>query len=197
MSNDADPDSPILPAHIEDTVEAIAKLHADHDREAGTLQRLVERLTTWIGRPQFIAGMTAAVAAWIAANLLAPAAGFEAWDGPPFAGLQGAIGLLALYVTVLILTTQRRADRLAGHREQLTLELAILGEQKSAKIIALLEELRNDNPALRDRVDTEADAMSVAADPQAVLDAIKDKQVGPEAAPQAPASAAHLHQGRR
>ena len=54
------------------------------------------------------------------------------------------MGLLALYVTVLILTTQRRDDQLASYREQLTLELAILGEQKSAKIISLLEELRRD-----------------------------------------------------
>ena len=80
-------------------------------------------------------------------------------------------------MTVLILTTQRRDDQLAAHREQLTLELAIIGEQKSAKIIALLEELRQDSPTLRNRVDHEAAAMSVAADPQAVLDAIKETEV--------------------
>ena len=39
-------------------------------------------------------------------------------------GSQGVIGVLALYVTVLILTTQRCDDQLAGYREQLTLELA-------------------------------------------------------------------------
>lgn len=177
MSDDINADTPILPAHIEGTVEAIAKLHADHHRQAGKLQRLVERLTSSIGRPRFIAGMTIVIVAWIAGNLLLPLAGLKAWDEPPFSWLQGAIGLLALYATVLILTTQRRDDQLAGHREQLTLELAILGEQKSAKIIALLEELRRDNPALRNRVDHEAAAMSVAADPQAVLDAIKETEI--------------------
>jgi uncharacterized membrane protein len=80
-------------------------------------------------------------------------------------------------VTVLILTTQRRDDQLAGYREQLTLELAILGEQKSAKTIALLEEMRADSPHLRSRADSEAAAMAVAADPQTVLDAIKDSQM--------------------
>ena len=78
---------------------------------------------------------------------------------------------------MLILTTQRREDQLAGYREQLTLELAILSEQKSAKIISLLEEMRRDSPTLRNRVDEEAAAMSVAADPQAVLDAIKETDV--------------------
>jgi hypothetical protein len=33
-------ETPILPAHIEDTIRAIAKLHADHHLEAGGLQRL-------------------------------------------------------------------------------------------------------------------------------------------------------------
>ena len=167
-------DTPILPAHIQDTVEAIARLHAEHQQAAGRLQHLVERLTGWIGRPQFIALLTAAIALWIGSNLLAGWYGANAWDVPPFAWLQGALGLLALYVTVLILTTQRREDQLAGYREQLTLELAIVSEQKSAKIIALLEEMRRDNPNLRNRVDTEAAAMAVPADPQAVLDAIKD-----------------------
>ncbi len=175
-------ETPILPAHIEDTIQAIAKLHADHHKEAGTLQLFVERLTAWIGRPQFIAAMTIFVVAWIGGNLLAQASGIAPWDEPPFAWLQGALALLALYVTVLILTTQRREDQLAGYREQLTLELAILSEQKSAKIIALLEEMRRDSPTLRNRVDEEAAAMAIAADPQAVLDAIKDSEDVPLAA---------------
>ena len=68
------------------------------------------------------------------------------------------------------------ADQLASYREQLTLELAILGEQKSAKISALLEEMWRDSPTLRNRIDEEAAAMAVAADPQAVLDAIKESE---------------------
>lgn len=113
---------------------------------------------------------------WIMCNVGMMLSGRPAWDDPPFAWLQGAFGFLALYVTILILTTQRREDQLAGYREQLTLELAILGEQKSAKIIALLEEMRRDSPLLKNRIDEEATAMAVAADPQAVLDAIKESE---------------------
>ena len=172
-------ETPILPAHIEDTIQAIAKLHADHHQESGTLQRLVDRLTGWIGRPRFIAGLTSVIALWIVGNLAMALFGTPPWDEPPFAWLQGSLGLLALYVTILILTTQRREDQLAGYREQLTLELAILSEQKSAKIIALLEEMRRDSPTLKDRIDEEAAAMAVAADPQAVLDAIKESEEAP------------------
>ncbi len=175
-------DTPILPAHIEDTLQAIAKLHAEHRLSAGRLQRLVERLTDWIGRPLFIAALSVTVSVWVGGNLASESLGIGSWDPAPFSWLQGGLGLLALYVTVLILTTQRREDQLAGYREQLTLELAILGEQKSAKIIALLEEMRRDSPTLRNRVDEEAAAMAVAADPQAVLDAIKENEGAPLAA---------------
>ena len=168
--------TPILPAHIEDTIAAIAKLHADHRQETGTLQRMVERVTAWIGQPRFIATMTVAIGAWMAGNIIASLYGLKPWNEAPFAWLQGAMALLDLYITVLILTTQRRQDQLAGYREQLTLELAILSEQKSANIIALLEEMRRDSPMLRNRVDAEATAMSVAVDPQAVLDAINETE---------------------
>lgn len=171
------PLTPILPAHIEDTIAAIAKLHADHRLEAGRLQRLVERLTAWIGRPNFVGGLTLIILLWAGGNTAVALAGAQPWDEPPFFWMQGTLGALALYVTVLILTTQRREDQLAGYREQLTLELAILSEQKSAKIIALLEEMRRDSPMLKNRVDEEAAAMSVAADPQAVLEAIKETEV--------------------
>jgi uncharacterized membrane protein len=169
-------ETPILPAHIEDTIQAIAKLHADHRSEAGALQRLVERSTGWIGRPRFLAGMTVIIALWIVGNFAASWNGAIPWDAPPFGWLQGTLGLLALYVTVLILTTQRREDQLAGYREQLTLELAILGDQKSAKIISLLEEMRRDSTTLHNRVDEEAAAMSIPADPQTVLDALKESE---------------------
>ncbi len=98
--------------------------------------------------------------------------GRQPLDEPPFFWLQGAVTLTALYMAVFILTTQRRENKLAGLREQLTLELSILSEQKSAKIIGLLEELRRDDPSISDRSDEMRRAFNVA-DPIAVLDALQ------------------------
>ena len=109
-------------------------------------------------------------------NLSLIATGQEPIDKPPFYWLQGTVSLTALYMTVFILTTQRRDDQLAGMRDELTLQLSLLSEQKSAKIIELLEELRRDDPHISDRHDDHAEALSKPADPQAVLDALKEKQ---------------------
>jgi uncharacterized membrane protein len=163
-----------LPDHIEETIRSIDRLHAEHRRDATPLQRAVERMTTLLGRPGFIFVVTALVVLWVGGNLLAAAFGHRAIDPPPFSGLAGAVSLASLYMVVLILATQRREDQLARHREQLILELALLSEQKTAKVIELLEEFRRDSPLIHDRVDRQADSMAQPADPQQMLDAIKE-----------------------
>jgi uncharacterized membrane protein len=168
----------ILPPHIEQTVQAIARLHKSHEERATTLELLVDRLTALVARPVFIGATLAAVAIWIGANLLLQRLAGWSFDSPAFPWLQGAGTLAAILITTLVLVSQRRKDELSELREQLTLELAIMTEQKSAKLIALMEEMRRDNPMIANRVDTEADDMSTAADPETVLEAFKGAKAG-------------------
>jgi uncharacterized membrane protein len=137
---------PVVADHIEETIRAIARLDAEHHGNATAQQRAVSRITALIGRPLFLAVLAIVVAGWIGLNLLAAALGYRGFDPPPFQGLQGAMTLVSLFMVVFILGAQRHEDELSGHREMLTLELAILGEQKTAKVIQLLEELRRDSP---------------------------------------------------
>ena len=172
----------ILPAHIEDTIKAIARLQTRHEEEATLLERLVERITGAVGRPGFLLVLSCGVLGWVAVNLWGWMLGLHSFDPPPFNWLQGLLTLMALLVTVIILTTQRRADKLSSHREQLTLELSILAEQKASKVIELLEEIRSDNPLLKDRVNREAQEMAKPADPDAVLQALVNNAVSGPAA---------------
>lgn len=171
-------DSHIPPAHQRDALRAIGELHTAHGAEANWAQRWVERITRRVGTPFFIGTLTVLVTSWIALNLILQVCGFKPIDEPPFFWLQGAVALTALYSAVLILTTQQRDDQLAALRDQLTLELAILSEEKSAKIIALLEELRRDDPNVANRPDDHAHDLSKPADTGAVLKALKDGHTG-------------------
>ena len=163
-----------LPPHIEGTVRAIAELHAEHHQRASSVERAIDRATAMLARPAYLGFVTVFVLLWIGVNVSLFLTGRTAVDPPPFGWLSGALSLMALYMTTLILVTQRRADQLASRREQMTLELSILSEQKNAKIIELLEELRRDSPDIRDRVDEEAAAMATPSDARAVLEAIAD-----------------------
>ena len=173
-----------LPSHVEETVRAIQQLHVEHREEATTAERAFERATGLLGRPAFLGFITVLVVFWVGGNLILFRLGGRPVDPPPFPWLEGAISLTALYMAALILTTQRRTDSLAAHREQMTLQHAILNEQKVAKIIALLEELRRDSPEVRDRIDSEANAMETPADPQAVSAALKEMQPADATEPQ-------------
>lgn len=157
----------------EETVQSIAHLHAKHYKHSTHTERLVDRVTGLLGRPTFLGILTAVVAAWIVGNLLSLRLYHVAFDPPPFPWLEEGLTVAAVYMAVLILTTQRRADRLADMREQMTLEFSILTEKKVAKLIELLEELRRDSPEVKDRLDPEAREMSSRADPHAMAGAIE------------------------
>lgn len=164
----------VLPIHIDETIRSIVRLHAEHHANSTRHQKVVETITSFLRRPRFIVSLTLFVVAWIGANSLALAIGYRPFDRPPFPWLADGASLASLYLVVLILTTQRRDDQLTRRRELLNLELAILSEQKTTKVIALLEELRRDSPLVPDRVDEHADIMARPADPQSVNDAIKE-----------------------
>jgi uncharacterized membrane protein len=166
----------MLPAHVENTVQAIAELHLDHFRQATPVQLSVDRMTKVVGRPASIGLLTLCLICWMGLNLVLKISGREVFDPPPFPWLQDVAAILGLYITLLILNTQRREDELAERRDQLTLELAVLSDQKTAKIIELLEELRRDHPQIADRVDPQASEMAEPTNPRAVLRQIKDTQ---------------------
>jgi len=167
----ADPD---MPPHIAETVQAISDLHSDHHRQATGAERFVDRVTGVIGRPAFLFALLFAVVAWVALNGVAEYLGASPPDPPPFAWMGLVLTFAALLIAVLILTSQRRADRLANLRQQMTLEAALMTEQKARKIVELLEELRRDSPQVRDRHDPEASEMAAKADPRAVLNVIEE-----------------------
>jgi uncharacterized membrane protein len=174
LADEADVTPSVLPIHIEETIQSIVRLHGDHHANSTRHQRVVETITSVLRRPLFITILTVFVVAWIGVNAFAPALGYRPLDGAPFPWLSGGASLASLYLVVLILTTQRRDDQLTRRRELLNLELAILSEQKTTKVIALLEELRRDSPLVRNRVDEQADIMARPADPQSVNDAINE-----------------------
>ncbi|HEY5084134.1 MAG TPA: DUF1003 domain-containing protein, partial [Rhizomicrobium sp.] len=93
----------------------------------------------------------------------------------PFPLLCLAVSAVAICIAILILTTQKRADRLVQRRQQLALEVALLAENKASKIIDLIEELRRDLPNVHNRVDQEAVEMASKPDHETVLGVIEER----------------------
>jgi uncharacterized membrane protein len=74
-----------------------------------------------------------------------------------------------LLISTGVLIYQNRQEELSEERSQLALQINLLTEQKIAKLISLVEELRIDLPNVKNRDDLEADVMKQATDPQVIL----------------------------
>lgn len=170
--NGTGPDSS-LHDPVSQTIDTIAALHARAEQKVDRHQRAVETVTALLGRPAFLYLIQFLVVAWVLLNVFARRLGLPRIDAPPFYWLQGVIGLSALLLTVVVLITQNRQGRLAERRAQLDLQINLLTEQKVAKLIQLVEELRRDLPSVQNRHDPEAEAMTEATDPHAVLTALE------------------------
>jgi uncharacterized membrane protein len=161
--------------HVARNVQAITELHLQGERALGAHQRAIESGTARLGRPSWLYSILALVLLWALANALGPPLGWRAADPPPFFWLQGVIGLAALLTTTMVLITQNRQAKLIERRMHLDLQVNLLTEQKTAKLIELLEELRRDLPNVRNRRDSEAESMQRAAEPQQVITALEDQ----------------------
>ncbi len=171
-------DPSAFPAHVEETVRSTAEIHAEHDRRASMYERIIDGLIEHLARPISIGVLTGGLVLWVATNVTFRWIHHRAFDGAPFPYLQGLVSAAALYVTILILTTQRRENRLAEQRAQMTLQLSMVSEQKIAKLIELIERARRDNPLIADRVDSEAADMAKPVNPQAMFEAFQETHTG-------------------
>ena len=162
-------ESQTLPPQHEEHAEAVVAMRTQVQRQLSLSQRTVEAFTARIGRPSTILFLLFLIGIWMAWNAGEVARGKHAVDPPPFFWLQGAVSLYASLITTFVLATQNREKRHAEQRASLELQVNLLAEQKTAKIIELLEELRRDLPSVRDRVDRQADAMQQPVDTAAVL----------------------------
>ena len=159
---------------VGENIHSVAALRASLEQSAGRHQLAIEALTRWLGRPRILYSVISAAVLWMLANALAPSLHFTQLDPPPFFWLQGFFCFAALTVSLLVLITQNRQERLAERHAHLDLQINMLAEQKGAKIIALLEELRCDLPMVRNRRDSEAEAMTAPTDPHEVFSALDE-----------------------
>jgi uncharacterized membrane protein len=164
----------MLPDHINQNIEAVKTLHARADETLSPSQRPIETVGALVGRPAFFYGGILFVAVWVLSNVVSPLLGVAPFDPPPYYWLQGIVGLGAWLTATIVLITQTRQGKLAEQRAQLDLQVSLLAEQKTAKLIALIEELRRDLPNVKDRYDPQAVAMEQATDPHTVLGALEE-----------------------
>ena len=159
---------------ISQNTEAVLDFYAREEQRVTRSQRLLERISLLIGQPAFLGLILVFVAIWMLANSASRRAGIAAFDAPPFFWLQGIVGLGALMSAIVVLSRQNRLAKLAEQRAHLDLKLTLMTEQKTAKLIDLMEELRRDLPDVINRHDPEAAVLQQSMNPDRVLAALDE-----------------------
>ena len=116
--------SSVAASHVNQNVETIAALYARAEDSLSHHQKIVERLTTWVGRPAAFYSILLLGSIWIAANVVMLGLGAAPPDPPPFFWLQGFVTFSALLVATMVLTTQNRQAKQAERRAQLDLQVS-------------------------------------------------------------------------
>jgi uncharacterized membrane protein len=155
-------------------IEAVLEYYTREEQKISRSQRILERISNFIGQPVFLGFILLFVALWMLANSVLREFGRVEFDPAPFFWLQGIVGLGALLTATVVLSRQNRLAKLAEQRAHLDLKVTLLTEQKAAKLIDMLEELRRDLPNVKNRHDPEAAALQQAMNPDLVLAALDE-----------------------
>jgi uncharacterized membrane protein len=162
------------PAQLDQNIDNVLEVQKRESEHRPTAHRFVDSISRIIGRPMYLFVLFALATAWIVSNLLAPRFGLRQFDPSPFPLLDGILSLAALVSTTVILIAQNRQTRIEQQHTHLALQVNLLTEQKVAKIINLIEELRRDLPMVKDRYDAHAESLAKETDALQVLTAIEE-----------------------
>jgi uncharacterized membrane protein len=175
-------DTPFKPERDQTSqnIEAVLEFYTREERKISRSQRILERISGLVGQPVFLGFILLFVVLWMLANTVLRLFGMAEFDPRPFFWLQGIVGLGALLTATVVLIKQNRLAKIEEQRAHLDLKVTLLTEQKAAKLIDLLEELRRDLPNVRDRHDPEAAVLQQSMNPDLVLAALHERSAPDE-----------------
>ena len=118
-------------------VESIVQLEKQALYNRSMAERVAERVTSAAGSTPFVIFHIAWYGLWIAANLV-KIHGIPSFDPFPFSFLTLVVSLEAIFLTLLVLMSQKRMMKDADKRTHLDLQLNMLAEQEATEILRMV-----------------------------------------------------------
>jgi uncharacterized membrane protein len=161
-----------LPEQVIRNVETIDRHQDRHQQNTKPDRRVLNKIAAVFGRPQFLYFQIAFFTIWIGCSNLAER-NIIAKNFPLFDLHLHGLEIASLLISTEVLIDQTHQEKLSKEQSHLMLQLNLITEQKIAKLISLVEELRTDLPNVKNRADLEAEIMQQSIDPQAILEVIQ------------------------
>ncbi|HZS09202.1 MAG TPA: DUF1003 domain-containing protein [Blastocatellia bacterium] len=160
-------------------IRAVVEMQRKTDSAESRQERMADRMTRFSGSMLFVYLHTIWFGIWILLNVglfdLPPFTGFDPY---PFGLLTLVVSLEAIFLSTFVLISQNRDARISARRNELDLQVNLLAEQKTAKVIEMLdhviEQLNAMNNSFYVPRDREVAALKVSPPPEEVMRVIDD-----------------------
>jgi uncharacterized membrane protein len=169
--SDVDIDT-LIPEQIIKNIETIVNHQERYQEKATTAQRSLEKIVSIFGTPEFLYFQVIFFITWEFCGYLVDL-NILPTTFPQFDLHEQWLDLASLFISTGVLVYENRQEKVNEERSHLMLQLNLITEQKIAKLISLVEELRTDLPNVQNRNDLEAESMKQATDPQIILEVIQ------------------------
>jgi uncharacterized membrane protein len=123
-------------------IRAIARLEKSVTSERNHADFLADAITRFVGSMTFVYLHLIWFAVWIAFNLFFARSTTWGFDPYPFTFLTFVVSLEAIFLSTFILISQNHEERLAQRRNHLDLQINLLAELETSKIIQMLEAIQ-------------------------------------------------------
>jgi uncharacterized membrane protein len=125
---------------LEKNIESIIALEKEQMQKLSAVEHMAGKVTAVAGSTPFITLHLLWFAFWISANCgLVP--GIKPFDPFPFSFLTLVVSLEAIFLTLLVLMTQNRMTKEADKRAHLDLQINLLDEQETTRILRMVQKI--------------------------------------------------------
>ena len=130
------PSLPKISGSAKGNIESIAQIEQAFVRQRSGVDRVGEVISRYAGSFGFAVAHLCGVSAWMAIN--AGLTTFEPFDPYPFCFLGVLVALEAVFLSTFVLMTQKRQAHQAEHWAHLNLQIGLLSEQETTKMLQML-----------------------------------------------------------
>jgi len=153
-------------------IAEIIKMEEEAVASRTTGERISDVIARYAGTIEFISAHAVWFTAWIVLNAgIVP--GIKRFDPFPYPFLTFVVSLEAIFLSLFILVSQNRSNRHADARSHLDLQINMLAEQESTKMLEMLQSLC-EHHKLAVAHDPDVDSLKSPTKPAELLKELKD-----------------------
>ncbi|HVG08369.1 MAG TPA: DUF1003 domain-containing protein [Thermoanaerobaculia bacterium] len=137
MDNPVEASARATTESAQQNIETISKLEHDAIEQRSASERISEAFTRFMGSLTFVALHLVGMAIWFTWNL--GAFGLKPFDPFPFGIFTLIVSTEGVILAIFVLISQNRMSRLSNQRAHLNLQISLLAEQETTKILQRLK----------------------------------------------------------